>query len=498
MNDSSLTTSFRQAVLAIVKTAGTRRAFVVFIAIWVAIVLLGGIPHGDLSGYDDAAYAHEARAMIQSGDIWTPNLNGITDFDKPPLFIWMLAISFKLFGISDTAAKIPGVLFGWATVLLVYFLAKELFSGDSEDSADTEWLPALSMLCMATTQYFLKYSSHAMTDVPFTFFFTAAIYFYVLAQKNRRYLLLSGLATGLALMLRSPMGLFPLVIIFLDIGFKREFRSRFAGYFTGSLAIALAIPAVWYLREYGVYGHDFIDRHFANVVAHSAAAVDRTAWQKLLSYFEYIILLVKLYLPWFPLMAYGIVMVVKKARFKAIPAEVLLLGWILVVVIPFSAADSKALRYILSAFPAFAVLSALGLTGLIRPELMPKFARAITLVLALAAAIIVAVPNFQARAEDMRMIAPVSDSATPPGEHVLIYTSGEYGWNYYNQLIWYGNRLAIHAREPKDIDDALTAANGLTIVTDRIASAKLESRTDLTITPLGESKNFVCLRAARR
>ena len=197
-------------------------------------------------------------------------------------------------------------------------------------------------------------------------------------------------------------------------------------------------------------------------------------------------------------MAYGIVMVVKKARFKAVSAEALLLVWILVVVIPFSVADAKSLRYILPAFPAFAVLSAVGLTGLIRAEWMPRFARSATLVLVLAATVIVALPNFQNRAEDMRTIAPVSDSATPPGERVLIYTSAEYGWNYYNQLIWYGNRLAIHAREPKDIDDALTPASGLTIVTDRISSDKLAARSDLIVTPLGESKNFVCIRAARR
>ncbi len=498
MNDGSLTASIRDTIAAIVKSAGTQRTFVVLIAIWVAIVMLSGIPYGDLSGYDDAAYAHEARAMIQSGDVWTPNLNGNTDFDKPPLFIWMLALSFKLFGINDMAAKIPGVIFGWATILLVYFLTKELFSGDSEDAAEAEWLPALSMLCMATTQYFLKYSSHAMTDVPFTFFFTAGIYFYVLAQKNARLLLFAGAATGLAMMLRSPMGLFPLVVIFLDIGLKRQFRRRLAGFFAGALAISLAIPAVWYWREFSVFGPDFINRHFANVVAHSAASADRTASQKLLSYFDYIVLLVELYLPWFPLMAYGILMAIKKTRFKAVPAEALLLGWILVVLIPFSVADSKSLRYILPAFPAFAVFSAVGLSGLIKAAWMPNFVRAATLVLLLAAVAIVAMPNFQNRAEDMRIIAPVSDAATPAGERVLIYNSGEYVWNYYNQLIWYGNRLAIHARDPEDIDDSLATTKGLTIVTDRAALAKLQSRPDLAVTMLGESMNFVCLRATRR
>jgi 4-amino-4-deoxy-L-arabinose transferase-like glycosyltransferase len=191
------------------QTAGSPRFLVFFVAIWVAVVLFSGIFHGDLSGYDDAVYAHEARTMLRSGDMWTVTLNGNPDFDKPPLFIWLLAISFKLFGATDAAAKLPGVILGWATIILVYFLAKELFKNEPANGSDREWLPVLSMLCMATTQYFLKYSSHAMTDVPFTFFFTLAIYFYVLALKKNIYLLASGFATGLALMTRSPMGIFP-------------------------------------------------------------------------------------------------------------------------------------------------------------------------------------------------------------------------------------------------------------------------------------------------
>lgn len=478
--------------------AGTPRFFAVCIAVWAALIMLGGIPYGDLSGYDDAAYAHEARAMIESGDVWTPNLNGNVDFDKPPLFIWMLATSFKIFGATDPAAKLPGVLFGWATILLVYFLTKELFSSEAGEDDANEWIPVLSMFAMATTQYFLKYASHAMTDVPFTFFFTLAIYFYARALKQRPYMLAAGAAVGAALMLRSPMGLFPLAVIFMHLACMRRFRSGYALYFLGASVIALAIPGIWYAREYSVFGQTFIDRHWGNVLAHSGAQIERPEWEKLLSYFEYIFLIVKLYIPWFPFMIYGIYLAVKKAATREVVIEALLGIWILAVILPFSFADAKVLRYILPAFPAFSVFAAVSLAALFSRRHLPKFARLTTLLLGLAAVVMIAMPGFQNRAEDMRVIAPISDAATPAGERVLIYTSGEYGWNYFNQLLWYGHRLSIHARDTKDIDDAIVSAPALTIVTDPASAAQLEARTDLNVARLGASGNFVCIKAAHR
>ena len=467
-----------------------------FVAVWSAVVMFGGIRYGDLSGYDDAAYAHEAKTMLQSGDWWTMNLNGNADFDKPPLFIWLVALSFKFFGAADFAAKIPGVLFGWATVILVHFLAKELFSNEPEDSSGREWLPVLSMLCMATTQYFLKYSSHAMTDVPFTFFFTLAVYFYILALKNNLFLLPSGMAIGLATMTRSPMGLFPLAIIVFHLSLTRRLKLLFSFYFAGCLMFAALIPATWYLREYNLYGDVFIDRHFANVLGHSSSPNLRTDRQQFLWYFEYFFLIVKLYFPWFPLMFYGLFLALGKMwRSKSsAPLETLLIVWLFVVLIPFSLAESKVLRYILPVFPAFAILSAYSLQYLLSVKRLPKFCRLAVLLLSVAAFIILAFPNYQIRAGDMRTIAPVSDAASQTEEKVVLYTSGEYQSNYQTQLLWYGNRLCTHLKTLKEVEALLADKKQLTVVMDKPSFIELTNQTKANITILIKSENFICFR----
>ncbi len=58
----------------------------------------------------DAVQAQIARNMLDSGDFVTARLDGIPYFEKAPLKYWMIAGSFKIFGATDWAARIPIVL----------------------------------------------------------------------------------------------------------------------------------------------------------------------------------------------------------------------------------------------------------------------------------------------------------------------------------------------------------------------------------------------------
>src|SRR6185503_16916152 len=143
----------------------------VVFAVFAFLILFLSLHRGDLSGYDDALYAHEAKEMIRTGDWWNVRFNGALNFEYPPMFIWIEALSMKVLGINDFAAKFPVALMGFATILLTYLVAFEL-------TADA-WLASLAMIVLMSTQYFVKYSMHAMTDVPCAFFFLLSVYAYL-------------------------------------------------------------------------------------------------------------------------------------------------------------------------------------------------------------------------------------------------------------------------------------------------------------------------------
>jgi hypothetical protein len=67
----------------------------------------------------DAVQAQIARNMLNSGDWVIAHLDGVPYLEKAPLIYWLIAISYRIFGINDWAARIPvavaGVLLVWLT-----------------------------------------------------------------------------------------------------------------------------------------------------------------------------------------------------------------------------------------------------------------------------------------------------------------------------------------------------------------------------------------------
>src|SRR6202045_4935956 len=87
--------------------------------LWLAIYV-PGLPQPSL--FDDADGAHDeaGREMLTLHDWVTLHENGIRYLEKAPLPYWAMAMSFRLFGVSEWSARLAqavGVLL-WAFVLM--------------------------------------------------------------------------------------------------------------------------------------------------------------------------------------------------------------------------------------------------------------------------------------------------------------------------------------------------------------------------------------------
>ena len=83
---------------------GVYLAVILFAA---AVYLACAISPPSLQDDVDAVQAQIARNMMTSGDWVTPRLDGVIYLEKPPLIYWMIALSYKMFGVHDWAARIP-------------------------------------------------------------------------------------------------------------------------------------------------------------------------------------------------------------------------------------------------------------------------------------------------------------------------------------------------------------------------------------------------------
>ncbi|QDV71135.1 Undecaprenyl phosphate-alpha-4-amino-4-deoxy-L-arabinose arabinosyl transferase [Rosistilla carotiformis] len=70
---------------------------------------------------DETRYAEIPREMLATGDWIVPQLNFQTYYDKPPLVYWLCALSYKLLGIHEYAARLIPALAGLATLVATLF-----------------------------------------------------------------------------------------------------------------------------------------------------------------------------------------------------------------------------------------------------------------------------------------------------------------------------------------------------------------------------------------
>jgi 4-amino-4-deoxy-L-arabinose transferase-like glycosyltransferase len=100
---------------------GSRAAHWALAAVFLA-VYVGSMFTPGLLDDADSTHAEAAREMVATGDYVTLHINGVRYLEKPPLPYWLVAISYKVFGVNEFATRLPmvlavmllgGLAFGW-------------------------------------------------------------------------------------------------------------------------------------------------------------------------------------------------------------------------------------------------------------------------------------------------------------------------------------------------------------------------------------------------
>ncbi len=443
-----------------------------------AILLLAPIRVGDLAGYDDARYALVAKHVVLSGHWLEIESNGGPAIEHPPLFSWMQALLFIPFGLSDPLAKLPSALCGLGVILLVGWLGRRI-TGDPFPGV-------LAMFVMATSIYFLKYAARAMTDVPFTFFFLAAVCAWVLAEDHPGWLLVAGAFAACAQLTRAMAGFSIPLLFALDLIVHR--RRPPWRYLFGAALIAFLPPTAWYAQWIYRYGTDFFLRssvYFNQEVYGSLSP----SWRRYTGAIEYIWMIAKSYWPWLPAMIAGMVVVIRKKDRKLR----FLILWVAVVYVLCAITKSRVLRYMLPAYPAFAILSAIGLLWMLPERYVRNGLRVLTPLLAIVVIGIAIRPPLNLHAIDTKSIARASTGATAPGERITFYDDGAPRFDEMNEMLWYGDRYFAPVWEAGQLPQALRNPQTRVFIMDvNTFNAQVEGRLPNQI--IAQSGHLICFR----
>lgn len=226
------------------------------IYIFLAAVMLYTANLGDLPlrDWDEGIVAGVARNIWRSepgSHTWLyPTINyGDPYWNKPPLIHWLIALSYKLFGVSEGTTRLVPALLSASSVPLLYLIARELFSLSTATGSSLVYLTLLPIA---------RHGRVAMLDGAITCWFCFGVWCLLRGKKHHSWLLGVGIALGLICLTKGiMMGVLLGGIIFIFTVWDHP-KLLSSYYLWGGILLGIAPAIAWYLLQYWHYGEQFL------------------------------------------------------------------------------------------------------------------------------------------------------------------------------------------------------------------------------------------------
>lgn len=321
-----------------------------------ALIYVGSAWNPSLQDDADAAHAQAAREIIERNDWVTLHINGVRYLEKAPLMYWAVALSYKLFGFTEFATRLPLALGAMLLIAAVYYFGRWLGGSRAGFYAG---------LAISTGLGVYLFTRIMIPEVILSFFLTVAFYFFLKVyyeELDRRWVYVFYACMAAAVLTKGLIGLvFPCGVLFVFVlltnGWRRLWQLR---PISGTLLfLVIAVPwhalAIW--RNEKFFWFYFINEHFLRYLGKRYPADYDTV--PLVSFWL-------LHLVWlFPFSVF-LPLALQRARSLWRPLaradQLRLFAWLwALLVIGFFSFSTRQEYYTFPAFPALALLAGAGL-----------------------------------------------------------------------------------------------------------------------------------------
>lgn len=292
-----------------------------------------------LVGADEPRYAQVAREMLARNDWVTPTLGGIAWLEKPPFYYWQAMLAYKVFGVSDWAARLPSVLDATSLVFVAYWFLRRFRPARALDGA----------LMLASSAGLVGYARAASMDMPLaaTFGIAMLAWYSWFESGDRRLLIAFYVALALGTLAKGPVA--PLLAALLILVFAATQRSL------GVVLKTLSVPGIAAFLIVGLPWYVLVqlrNPQFFRVflLEHNLARFGTNMFHHPEPFWYYLPVTLFGWVPWAIFVVASLVFAIRRVRDRnADLLNTFLLTWIAVVIFFFSISKSKLPGYILPA-----------------------------------------------------------------------------------------------------------------------------------------------------
>jgi 4-amino-4-deoxy-L-arabinose transferase-like glycosyltransferase len=323
-----------------------------------AFLFFYGLGQFGLIGADEPRYAQVAREMLERHEWITPVLGGQPWLEKPPLYYWQAMVAYRIFGVSDWAARLPSAIDATFLVLAVYFFLRRFRPGFELDGA----------LIAASGAGIIGYAHAASMDMALAAAFTAGMLCWWSWRDTGKKIYLAAFYGFLALgtLAKGPVAPFLAIVVIISYAAAvRELRLGLKTLWLPGILLFFVIALPWYFAVQA--GNPEFFREF--IVEHNLGRFSKNLYHHTEPLWYYLPVTALALLPWtvFAVAAFAESARVWWASRKSVEASgvdveyrlgIFACCWLVLPMIFFSISQSKLPGYILPAVPAGALLLA--------------------------------------------------------------------------------------------------------------------------------------------
>jgi 4-amino-4-deoxy-L-arabinose transferase-like glycosyltransferase len=313
-----------------------------------------GLGYFGLVGADEPRYAQVAREMLARHDWITPTLGGQPWLEKPVLYYWQAILAYRLFGVSDWAARLPSAVDATLMVIAVYLFLRRFRPGFQLDAA----------LMTASAAGVIGFARAASVDMPLAAALTIGLlaWYAWYESGRRRYLALFYVFSGLGMLAKGPVAPFlAALVITVFAVVKGENRLVWRTLWIPGIVLFSAVTLPWYVLVQ-IRNPDFL-RVF--IFEHNLARFGTDLYRHKEPFWYYLPIVLLGLAPWTMFVLAAAVESIRtwwaerREMFRSEDAlNAFLVIWLLMPAVFFSVSQSKLPGYIVPALPAGTLLLA--------------------------------------------------------------------------------------------------------------------------------------------
>jgi 4-amino-4-deoxy-L-arabinose transferase-like glycosyltransferase len=334
-------------------TSPRNRTDLLLLVAFCGFLFFYGLGAFGLVGADEPRYAQVAREMLDRSDWVTPTLQGKPWLEKPVFYYWQAMLSFRVFGVTGQAARIPAAFDAALLVAVIYFFLRRFRPGSELEGT----------LIVASCAGMIGFAHAAATDMPLSACFAIALLgWYAWYDSGWRvYLAAFYVFLALGTLAKGPVApALAAVVVFLFVAVKGDWRAVLRTLWVPGIALYFAVTLPWYIAVQ-LRNPEFF-RVF--ILEHNLARFSADVYHHRQPFWFYLPVFLLAMMPWTIGLIFAFTEQVRliwaegKQAFSSSEDSwgLFLLIWMLVPVLFFSASKSKLPGYILPAVPAGALL----------------------------------------------------------------------------------------------------------------------------------------------